>query len=274
MEAVPPAEGSTGSDTPSLVGQVAIVTGAASGIGRATCLELLRAGSRVVAVDRDGARLAELEAELAACRDELEAPGDTLALVLDVRREEDMAAMAERTVEQFGRIDVLVASAGVLHAEGAPARELVDLELREWNEIVDTNLRGVFLANRAVLATMVAQKQGQIINLSSTLGRRGRANDAAYCATKFGVIGLTESVQQEVSRHGVKVNVVLPDPVATPSSEADPEAGGSEALSAERVATVILTLLTLPADTILLEPVVARFQGRGRRKKKRAPRTE
>jgi 3-oxoacyl-[acyl-carrier protein] reductase len=236
-------------------GRVAIVTGATSGIGRATCLRLAARGAGVVAVGRDPRRLGALAEEVEA------SGGRALALSLDVRSETDMQAMAAQTLERFGRIDVLVASAGVLR--GARPRVVADLPVAEWELVVETNLRGVFLSNRAVLAAMLEQRRGAIINLSSTSGRKGLAYDAAYCASKFGVIGFSESLAEEVRPHGIKVQVVLPGPVDTPMWEQNaPLPRPRDMLPSERVADLILYLLGLPDDTVLVHPTIVGFQAR------------
>lgn len=249
----------------SLAGQVAIVTGGGSGIGRAACHALLRAGARVVVVDRSRSRVDEVLAELERICAEEGLPGETLGLALDVRSEADMNEMALQTVQRFGRIDILIASAGILRGEMSTLKLMAQMDPREWDEVIDVNLKGVFLSNRAVLPIMMEQNHGQIINISSTSGRQGRAFDTAYCASKFGVIGLTESAAQEVSRYGVRMNVLLPDMVDTPIWEQNqPVPRPADMLPPERVASVILYMLTLPEDTLLLEPVVAPFRAHRR----------
>jgi 3-oxoacyl-[acyl-carrier protein] reductase len=225
--------------TPRLDGTVVVVTGATSGIGLATCAAALAAGARVVAVGR---RPHPMAGDVG--------PDRLLALSLDVRQPEDMTAMAQRTLDAYGRIDVLVASAGLLRT--GPPTTVERLPLQEWDTVLETNLRGVFLSNRAVLPTMLAQLSGTIINLSSTSGRKGLAYDAAYCASKFGVIGFSEALAEEVGSRGVKVQVVLPGPVDTPVwSQNGPLPPPSTMLAPERVADVVLRLLTLPGDMVV-----------------------
>jgi NAD(P)-dependent dehydrogenase (short-subunit alcohol dehydrogenase family) len=235
--------------------RVAVITGAASGIGRATCLALGEAGARVVAVGRRFEALAAIVAEVEGCG------GEAAGLGLDVRVERDMEEMAQWTLARYGRIDILVASAGVLRA-GSP-RVVAEMSVAEWDLVVETNLRGVFLSNRAVLPAMLKQRQGAIINLSSTSGRQGLAYDSAYCASKFGVIGFSEALAEEVRTHGVKVQVVLPGPVDTTMWEQNaPLPRPAQILPPERVADLILYLLTLPEDTMLIQPTIVGFRGR------------
>jgi 3-oxoacyl-[acyl-carrier protein] reductase len=240
--------------TPRLDGTVVVVTGATSGIGLATCAAALAAGARVVAVGR---RPHPMAGDVG--------PDRLLALSLDVRQPEDMTAMAQRTLDAYGRIDVLVASAGLLRT--GPPTTVERLPLQEWDTVLETNLRGVFLSNRAVLPTMLAQHSGTIINLSSTSGRKGLAYDAAYCASKFGVIGFSEALAEEVGSRGVKVQVVLPGPVDTALWDQNgPLPRPATILAPERVAEFIAFLVSLPADTVVVEPTLLGFRPRGARR--------
>jgi NAD(P)-dependent dehydrogenase (short-subunit alcohol dehydrogenase family) len=253
-----------------LAGEVAIVTGGASGIGRATALALARVGARVVVVDVAPAAVETTVAEIAAAtsagRDPASSPTHAVGLVLDVRREADMEAMARETIEAFGGIDILVACAGILRARGTGPKLAVDTSAAEWDEVVDTNLRGVFLSNRAVLPAMIRRRRGSIVNVSSVAGRVGRAYDAAYCASKFGVIGFSEALAEEVRPSGIRVQTILPDAVDTPLLAANgPIPAPAHTLPPERVAGVIVFLLTLPEDTVLINPVVAPFRTRRRK---------
>jgi NAD(P)-dependent dehydrogenase (short-subunit alcohol dehydrogenase family) len=198
-----------------------------------------------------------------------------LGLALDVTSERDMEAMARRTVETFGRIDIFVGCAGILRAPGTLPKPLADLSLSEWELVLQVNLTGTFLSNRAVLPAMIAQKGGTIINLSSTSGRQGRAHDSAYCASKFGVVGLTEALAEEVRHHGIKVQAVLPDAVDTPLWEQNGPIKPEIALAPERVADLIVFMAALPPDTILGATVLSPFRGRRRVvKSKAAPTTD
>jgi NAD(P)-dependent dehydrogenase (short-subunit alcohol dehydrogenase family) len=189
-----------------------------------------------------------------------------LDLVLDVRRELDMEAMARQTIDHFGRIDVLVASAGILRPKDSGPKCIVDMSTAEWEAVLDTNLKGMFLSNRAVLPTMISQRNGSIVNISSVAGRVGRAYDSAYCASKFGVIGLSEALAEEVRQYNVRVQVVLPDAVDTPLwIQNGPTPRPPNILPAARVAELIVCLLTLPNDTMLVNPIIAPFQTRRRK---------
>jgi 3-oxoacyl-[acyl-carrier protein] reductase len=244
-----------------LKGQTAIVTGGVGGIGRATCIALAREGANIVVVDLDAERVGEVVAESQGQGRGAEA----LGLTLDVRNEQDMEDMARQTLTRFGSIDVLVTCAGKLRAGDGTLKPLAQLRTAEWDEVLDTNLKGVFLSNRAVLPTMITQRRGSIVNISSVAGRQGRAHDSAYCASKFGVIGLSEALAEEVRQYGVKVQVVLPDAVDTPMWDQNgPVPRPGNTLPPTRVADFIIYLLSLPADTVLLDPVIAPFRARRR----------
>jgi NAD(P)-dependent dehydrogenase (short-subunit alcohol dehydrogenase family) len=242
-----------------LAEKVVIVTGAASGIGRACALDLAAQGCRVVLVD--------VNAEgVEAARSEAAAKSEALGLALSVRSEADMARMAEETLARFGRIDALVACAGILR-RGQTLKTLADTPLEDWDAIIEINLTGTFLSNRAVLPAMLAQKQGDIINLSSTSGRQGRPFDGPYCASKFGIIGLSESLAEEVGRHGIRVQTVLPDAVETPLWAQNGPAAlkPPQTIPPERVANLVRYMLGLPRDTYLLNPVIAPCKTRKKR---------
>jgi NAD(P)-dependent dehydrogenase (short-subunit alcohol dehydrogenase family) len=246
-----------------LSGKVAIVTGGTGGIGRASCLALARRGVRLVIVDRSADTIEALQRAIA---EDVRTPiaRETLGLALDVTKESDMQTMARRALEQFGQIDMLIHCAGILRAPGTLPKPLADLSLSEWEAVIDINLTGTFLSNRAVLPAMIAQREGTIINLSSTSGRRGRAHDSAYCASKFGVVGMTEALAEEVRQYGIKVEVLLPDAVDTPLWEQNGPIKPEYALAPERVADLIAFMVALPRDTILGAPVLAPFRARRR----------
>lgn len=260
--------------------KVAIVTGGSSGIGRATCLALAREGASVVAVGRDRDRVSQTVGEILS---KGEATGVALGLALDVACEKDMEEMGRQTLERFGRIDILIAAAGIMQPRGSERllpHPVATMAVQEWEEVLGTNLRGVFLSVRAVLPTMIRQRRGWIINISSSRGGLyGNPYAAAYCASKFGVIGLSESLDEEVSPFGVKVCVVLPDVVDTPILGPLGKARLGPSLPPSRMAEFITDLLTMPEDTILQNPLLAPFRnlqrpigsGRERRRSKWIP---
>ncbi len=257
---------STDADT-----RVAIVTGGSSGIGQAICVELARAGFLVAGLGRSESRMG------ATLRMMSEASGraaeEFLALALDVRDEADMQAMARRTVERYGRIDLLVASAGLGKrddTERVIPHPSAELPLSEWDEVIKVNLQGAFLSNRAVLSTMIEQGVGQIINVGSSTtpaGLRGTPFGPAYCASKFALVGLTESLAAEVERAGIRAHVVFPGPVETPLVDqtilARPFGGP---IKAEHFAEAVLFMVEQPPDAVLIHPHVLPVRGYFKRK--------
>jgi NAD(P)-dependent dehydrogenase (short-subunit alcohol dehydrogenase family) len=248
-----------------LTGKVAIVTGGASGIGQATCLALAKNGASVVVVDLAGPRLEETIGKFATEPSWTTSP--PLGLTADVRNENDLQEMVQRTLDQFGRIDLLVHCAGILRGKGSGPKFLHQISLEEYEEVVDTNLKGTFLCNRAVLPAMMQQRQGHIINVSSTSGIKGRAFDSVYCASKFGIVGLSEALLEEVRQYGIRVHVVLPDAVDTPIWDQNgPVRAPKDSLPPERVADLIAYLAMLPSDMVLNNLVLLPFRTRQRKK--------
>jgi 3-oxoacyl-[acyl-carrier protein] reductase len=183
-----------------LQGRTALITGAASGIGRAVAAHYLAAGARVVVADRSP-RAAEVASEL----------GADGGLVLDATDEGAVDAAVAAATEMLGRIDVLVTSHGILTQS-----PLVQMSLAQWRETLDIDLGSVFLLNRAVLPGMLAAGDGRIINVASQLGIKGGESLAHYAAAKAGVIAMTKSLALEVSSKGVLVNAIAPGPIETP----------------------------------------------------------
>ena len=249
-----------------LDGKVAVVTGATSGIGRAAAIALASEGAKVVAAGRNTEKLRALAVEL----EKISGAGNYRTIECDATKETDAASMASSALSAFGRIDCLVACAGIgksVHSKSMFPVETARLPLSEWEDVLNVNLTGVFLSNRAVLPAMTAQKSGTIVNISSyPAGVKGQPFAPAYSASKFAVIGFSESLADEVRAHGIKVHVLLPGLTDTPMTSGT--ALGSKfgkALRPESVADLIVYLLALPADTSLGNTVLAPFRARKRK---------
>ncbi|WP_227246676.1 SDR family NAD(P)-dependent oxidoreductase [Paraburkholderia caribensis] len=185
---------------------VVLVTGALSGIGRATALAFAHAKARIVISGRRADEGQALAGTLRSLGAEAE------FIVADVRVEDHMQALVERTVARFGKLDIAVNAAGT-EGESAP---VVDQTVERYSAVFDANVLGTLLAMKHELRAMSAQRSGSIVNVSSTMGARGAAGASLYVASKHAVEGLTKSAALEAAAFGVRVNAVAPGPVQTP----------------------------------------------------------
>ena len=214
-----------------LTDKVALVTGASRGIGAATARLFAQAGARAVVVNYHSSR-DEAEAVRADC----EAAGaEAIAVRADVSSVRAVRSMVGRAVERFGRVDVLVANAGIW--KGAPIQDMTE---KEWDEMIDVNLKSIYASCSAAAQHMIAQGSGNIVTVSSTAGQRGEAFHSHYAASKGGIISLTKALATELAPHNIRVNSVAPGWVDT-EMVAKPMAAGRERIEASiplgRVAT-------------------------------------
>lgn len=205
--------------------KIIIVTAGAQGIGKGIVLRFSQEGAKVIIADID----AEAGKKLAG---ELERKGrEALAIKTDVSDVKEVKNMVNTTVDKFGQIDILVNNAGV----NKPAF-ILDVKEEDWDLMMKVNLKGVFLCCQTVIPHMIKQKKGKIINISSISGKKGGTWLSPYCATKFGVIGFTQSIARELAPHNINVNCVCPGIVFTPLWD--------------KLATVFSRKLNIPADKV------------------------
>lgn len=193
--------------------KVAIVTGAARGLGRAIAIELARAGAKIV-VNYAG-RIDKAEETVEMIRQN---GGEAIAVQADVSLSADVERLVQTTFEQYGKIDILVNNAGIV-------RDTLLMRMKEedWDAVINTNLKGVFLCTKAVSKSMMKQRSGVIINMSSVIGLTGNSGQANYAAAKAGIIGFTKSMAKELASRGIRVNAIAPGYISTDMTVKLPE---------------------------------------------------
>jgi len=204
-----------GKDKMRLRGKVALITGSAQGIGRATAIEMAKEGANVVLADINERKLRE-SYEKHIMNIYKNNKGNYFKL--DVTDENQIKETVDKIIEQFRKIDILVNNAGVI----SPC-PIVELEEKEWDRIINVNLRGTFLITKTVLKHMMKQRKGRIVNIASNCGVTGQKYLSHYCSSKFGVIGFTQSATLEAAEYNILVNAVCPGPTDTELHHGDLE---------------------------------------------------
>jgi 3-oxoacyl-[acyl-carrier protein] reductase len=228
----------------SIEGKVAVVTGAGRGIGRAIALELAGMGAKVALAARSAS---ELEQTALATR------GAASVIPTDVRKKEDVHKLLDQVASALGPVDILVNAAGI-----GVFGQVTEFSDENYEAILDTNLRSIFMACRYVLPSMIARRTGDIVNIASIAGKVGSATRAVYCASKFGVVGFTQSLAEEVRQHGIRVSVVCPGSTDT-SFSSDPHREGKsrgKMLAPSDVAHAVRMLVTQEPNSFISEVIL------------------
>ncbi len=195
-----------------LKGKVALVTGAAQGIGRSIALLLARNGADIVVSDVNLEKAEETSREIEAMGSK------AMAIKVDVSHWEEVEKMVDSILEKFGKIDILINNAGI-------TRDKLILRMTEedWDAVLNVNLKGTFNCTKAVVRHMAKQRSGKIVSIASVVGEMGNAGQANYSASKAGVIGLTKTIAREFAQRGINVNAIAPGYIETPMTEVLPE---------------------------------------------------
>jgi NAD(P)-dependent dehydrogenase (short-subunit alcohol dehydrogenase family) len=230
-----------------LAGKKVLVTGASSGIGKATALALVRLGASVALVSRNPDRV--LPEVIAARKDD---SAIAKAYPLDLADVSSVAHKIESIVADFGGIDVLINNAGMAYIG-----EIIDMPLADWQKILDLNLTSVFQCIQAVLPIMRQQKSGEIVNVASIAAKQAFPKWGAYSASKFALLGMTQALAAEEQAHGIKVMSICPGSVNTPLWDTvDANFNRESMLQESTVAESIIYLLSLPANAIVTDMVL------------------
>jgi 3-oxoacyl-[acyl-carrier protein] reductase len=225
-----------------LEGKVALVTGAGRGIGKAVSLLLAQWGCRVALAARTRVQIEEVESEINT------QGGKALSVPSDLTRDEEINALVEKIQRTWGGIDILINNAG--WGKRAP---VVKAKIEDWDQTFRLNLRAPMLLTQLVLPHMIEKGEGAVVNIGSVSGKTGEANGAAYSASKFGLIGFTQSLFEEVREHGIKVAVILPGFVDTPLIPPNRQLDRNKMIQAEDVAKTVHYVLTSPLTACPVE---------------------
>ncbi len=228
----------------SIEGKVAVVTGAGRGIGRAIAIELGRMGARVALAARSASELEAAAGQIGSAAS---------VIPTDVRNRDDVHKLLEEVATAIGPVDILVNAAGI----GIFA-QVTAFSDADYDAILDTNLRSIFLTSRYVLPSMISRRSGHIINIASIAGKVGSATRAVYCASKFGVVGFTESLAEEVRQHGIRVSLICPGSTDTGFSSDPNREGKTKArmLSPADIAHAVRMIVTQEPNSFISEVIL------------------
>jgi NAD(P)-dependent dehydrogenase (short-subunit alcohol dehydrogenase family) len=228
-----------------LAGKVALVTGAGRGIGAAISVALAESGCRIILTARSRDQLTQVERAIA------EKKGQAMVVPCDLTRDAEIEKLAGEGERMFGAVDILINNAG--WGKRAP---VVKAKLEDWDQTFRLNLRAPMILAQRFLPAMIAKGEGAVINIGSVSGKSGEANGAAYSASKFGLIGFTQSLYEEVREHGIKVSVILPGFVDTPLIPPNRQLDRSKMIQAADIAQTVCYVLAAPETSCPVEITV------------------
>lgn len=220
-------------------GKVALITGGSYGIGYGIAEVLLKDGCKVAITGRTESKIVESAEKLAA-----ETGGETLGVSGDVRSAKDMDAICKKVIDKFGKLDVVVANAGVGHFGS-----IEELTADEWNQTIDTNLTGVFNTVKSTVSE-IKKSQGYIITIASLAGTNFFANGAAYNASKFGLVGFSQAIMLDLRKHGVKVSTIMPGSVTSHFAGHTPSEEDAWKIQPEDIGKLVKDLLEMNPRTL------------------------
>jgi 3-oxoacyl-[acyl-carrier protein] reductase len=227
----------------SIDNQIAVVTGAGRGIGRAIAIELGKLGAQVVLAARSRTELEDTARTIGA---------KASIIPTDVRKKEELYRLFEQVAVALGPVDILVNAAGL--GIFGPVVNFTD---EDFEILIETNLRGIFFASQFVLPSMIERKRGHIINIASIAGKVGSANRAVYCASKFGVVGFTESLAEEVRQFGIRASLICPGSTDTRFSPSETSGKSRERmLRPENVAHAVRMIVTQEPNSFISEIIM------------------
>jgi 3-oxoacyl-[acyl-carrier protein] reductase len=229
----------------SLNGKVALVTGAGRGIGRAIAISLAKSGCRLILAART-------REQLDVVRETIRTNGgEAVAIPTDLTRDDEIERLVENSSKEWGSVDILINNAG--WGKRAP---VIRANVEDWDQTLRLNLRTPMILAHKLLPAMIAKGEGAVINIGSVSGKTGEANGAAYSASKFGLIGFTQSLYDEVREHGIKVSVILPGFVDTPLIPPNRQLDRSKMIQADDVAQAVHYVLSSPNASCPVEITV------------------
>ncbi|HKA35075.1 MAG TPA: SDR family oxidoreductase [Candidatus Binatia bacterium] len=231
--------------TVQLKGKVAIVTGAGRGIGRAIALALGEGGVSVALAARS-------EGEIRSVAQEIRGKdGDAIAIAADLSRDDEIDRLVKQTVKEWGPVDILVNNAG-----WGKTATVVDSRVEDWDRTLQINLRAPMVLTRLVLPGMIAKKSGAVVNIGSISSKAGTANTSAYSASKFGMLGFTQSLFEEVREYGIKVSIILPGFVDTPLIPLNKRLDRGKMIQPRDIAGAVMYVLSTPLNSCPVEMTI------------------